>query len=269
MRFINMQTAKLLLNNKKVDPFPFAFKYPELKPLIIQRVKDPLGGFILGSKFINYESADEFPGEAPQFIEANYVKEYEIRIKKTMESPSIENEDVDISSDIDDDHYLKYAPKMALGEFSVRGRISKVEEFCHKFAVHLMVIRTSLKEQIQWLTKLIDNYPEFKQSIHYAALSVIESNNIVPVTLNKELKSLCGAFRGFLLLSFKPKYTFMEILDILKNEGYTIKSINTALGFIGAYMGLNELMSQDITPSLFIEQEIYDELNGNLNIFMK
>jgi hypothetical protein len=79
-----MESAKLLLRDLKLDSFPFAFKYSELKALIIKRIKDPLGGFILGSRFISYKSTNEFQGETSKLIEVNPVTDFQIRFENAL-----------------------------------------------------------------------------------------------------------------------------------------------------------------------------------------
>jgi hypothetical protein len=130
---------------------------------------------------------------------------------------------------------------------------------CYTFLKYLIRSRLSLINAIRKLNILIyqnNNIDKIiSRSIYYASMSVMNTNAHV---INAEYKTdTYYAIRGFLLLSFKPEYTYIDIIDILTKEHASNKGLIMAGQFIGAYKGLNKLVSE----GLYITDNIKNNMN--------
>jgi hypothetical protein len=114
--------------------------------------------------------------------------------------------------------------------------------FSYNFTIELITNQTSLVPKIHTIEYLLEQWPDAKHSVNNAVSSILDPNKI----LLNPTDDLYGGLRGFLLLCFRPQYTFIEIMNILKKEGNNKEALRLAGKFIGAYLGLNKLVDQGL-----------------------
>jgi hypothetical protein len=136
--------------------------------------------------------------------------------------------------------------------------ITSYDMFSYRFTFKLITNKTPLIDKINTINYLVKEYPDTAYSISNAAKSILDSNKILLNTSDY----LYGAIRGFLLLSYTPQYTFIEIIDLLKAEGNSKKALHLAGKFIGSYLGLNELINQNLTP----DNDLHNHINKILSL---
>jgi hypothetical protein len=144
----------------------------------------------------------------------------------------------------------------------------KLVAFADRFSLYIVKNRHSLKNCIMELMSMSIDFPEFKSVIYQAANSTLDNVNIISVGWYQEWKNLYGALRGFMLLTFEPRYTYLEILTSLAREGESKKSMNMASKFIGAYLGYNELVAQGniISKNMEIKMKDLDYIRSKFRI---
>jgi hypothetical protein len=101
------------------------------------------------------------------------------------------------------------------------------------------------------LIYLTKNFPTIKKSVYLATSSILQGKTRSLTSIKKNLDmehvNLYGAIRGFMLSCYPINpCAYVEIIDILKNEGHTIEAISTAGQWIGAYIGLIKLLEQGL-----------------------
>jgi hypothetical protein len=133
--------------------------------------------------------------------------------------------------------------------------------FCIDFLHLIMKTDKLFILQIDNLIYLSTRYPKIRVSIHYATNSILKKQNIINFISerddpNNEIRDLYGAVRGFLMLSYVPRYSYNNIANILRKEQHNNRAIYMATGFIGAYFGMNELIKQNIQISQFLQYEL-------------
>jgi hypothetical protein len=134
----------------------------------------------------------------------------------------------------------------------------KLTKFSDRFSQYIVKNRKNLIACITELIPMSVDFPEFKPAIYQATYGMLNSESVNPIGWYQEWKDLYNALRGFLLLTFTPQYTYLEILVSLGRENASKKSMNMASKFIGAYLGYNELIAQGTVISEFIENKIND-----------
>jgi hypothetical protein len=112
-----------------------------------------------------------------------------------------------------------------------------------EFILDLIANKLSLKHTFNSLKNLSEQFPRTKPSINKAVNTTLTNK----LYYNDEsLVPLYGALRGYLLLSYEPRYTIAEIKKQLIREGAPDESIYLALEFIGTYIGIVELRKQGL-----------------------
>jgi hypothetical protein len=89
----------------------------------------------------------------------------------------------------------------------------------------------------------ITNYRDIKEIVAHSAKYIWNLNgiNYVPENIenfSQDERNTYDSLRGFLLLSFEPKYTFNELLVIIDKSFASADSIIMLAGLIGACYGL-------------------------------
>jgi hypothetical protein len=129
-----------------------------------------------------------------------------------------------------------------------------IVQFYYKFLRYLVVKKPKMLDAVIWLkTATLSLDKIIINVISNAADSVI--NNSEYSYGSKYIRSVYYAFKAFFLLAFKPRYTYKEILEMLKKEGVDHHDIGMIAKIIGAKLGLNNLIKDGliITKNLQIE----------------
>jgi hypothetical protein len=107
-------------------------------------------------------------------------------------------------------------------------------------------------EKIKTLMSFVGQYPDDKIDVHISTESILYGKKPDSYT------DLYYAYRGFLMLCYKPRYKYQEIINKLREEGAEKSDIVLAVNLIGAHLGLKQLITDGlkITPQMQIEIDI-------------
>lgn len=149
--------------------------------------------------------------------------------------------------------------------------------FYPQFLKYLINTRTSLSECIERAEQYMTIYKgtrfetpkkEVLIAIHDAAKSILDYNvknsNIKPPNHEADLYY---AMRGFFMLGYQPKLTYVEIISILRKEGASNHSLSMAGALIGAHLGLKELMSEGVTITRELRTQINNALQRDIALY--
>jgi hypothetical protein len=119
----------------------------------------------------------------------------------------------------------------------------------YKFLRNLVIKRLSIIDNIKYLTHLCGNLHENNRSIiNASAKSVlygIDDQKYMSLIGNQNY-SYYFAFRGFLLLCYEPRYTYKNIVDILRKLEQLIKDGLIIKPSMKNIIGKSELWAIDI-----------------------
>jgi hypothetical protein len=127
--------------------------------------------------------------------------------------------------------------------------------FYNKFLKYLIRNKVNILTAITKLTKLAENSGNTNKIIVNKATNNILHNEPIN-NLSKLRTNVCYALKGFLLLSYRPRYTFFEILDIMKKDNVSKDGLALIAKLIGAYLGLEKLIKQGLKISSKTEKRI-------------
>jgi hypothetical protein len=102
-----------------------------------------------------------------------------------------------------------------------------------------------------------------KAIINKAVSNILYSESISGLT--KLRTDICHAFKGFLLLSYTPHYTFFEILNIMKEDNASDNALSLIAKLLGAYLGLENLMKQGLKLSSNTVKQIKTITESNMS----
>jgi ankyrin repeat protein len=158
--------------------------------------------------------------------------------------------------------YFVYRPNNNIDIYRSRQEtVTNVEGLYHQFLRYLVRKKPSMIQVLKMLTTLIKSMDnDSKLIMRYAAKDVLNPN--IKFNFKQQLLDYYFAFMGFLMLVYKPQYTYQEIFDILSQKGASIDAIYLAAKLIGAYLGLDNLIMQ----GLKINKELRDWINSILDI---
>jgi hypothetical protein len=108
----------------------------------------------------------------------------------------------------------------------------------------------SIKEKIETLISFVGQYPSDKIDVRISAESILRDKK------PKTYSDLYYAYRGFLMLCYKPRYKYQEIINKLKEEGGDQSDIVIAGNLIGAHMGLKQLVADGLIVTSIMQKEI-------------
>jgi hypothetical protein len=149
------------------------------------------------------------------------------------------------------------------------------EKFYYKFLKYLVVKKPTLIDAIRWLTKTTQLLGrDVNQNIINAAKSVLNnatnsqnlySEPLLRTNLGNANANLYYIYKSFFLLSFKPRFTYKEILNILEIEGASPVALGMAAKIIGAKLGLNELIKDGLILTNELQQKLDMEITKNIS----
>jgi hypothetical protein len=150
---------------------------------------------------------------------------------------------------------------------------SDVERFYYRFLRFLVIKKPKMIDAIIWLTKNIKSYNKIVgRVISKVVNSVLSGNQYSNTDIANQ--DVYYAFRSFFLLAYEPRYTYKKLLDILKTEGASNAAIGMAAKIMGAKLGLDELIRDDLILTKNLQEKIdnmkyvklshFDYMNPNL-----
>jgi hypothetical protein len=130
------------------------------------------------------------------------------------------------------------------------------KEFCRKLLVHLLTKKLLMIDVVKWLEDNVDFgfSGRTKKIIHQSVISVLYDIKYI------NDKECYNGLRGLLLLSFRPRYTYKQILDKLKSEGVSQTNISFSAKIIGAKLGLKQLINDGLILTDNLNKFINNEL---------
>lgn len=134
---------------------------------------------------------------------------------------------------------------------------TNVDSLYYKILRYMVRKKPSMIQVLKILTTLIlsmDN--DSKSTVHNVVKDILNPGTKLP-DLEQQLSNFYFAFMGFLMLAFEPQYTYQEIFDILLQKRASMDAIYLTAKLIGAYLGLNNLMTQGLN----INKELRDQIN--------
>jgi hypothetical protein len=147
------------------------------------------------------------------------------------------------------------------------------DEFYYRFLRTLIVKRLTLLDILSVFTRQFQQENETgfqnnnKPLRHMISLSIARTlNKPTDPQFDKHKIKYYFAFLGFLYLSYIPRYTYKEILDILQKEGADSYGIQMAAKLIGAYYGYDKLNKDGLIISNNIKQNITKVLSGYMGL---
>jgi hypothetical protein len=155
-----------------------------------------------------------------------------------------------------------YASKLESGE----KESGTIVDLYYQFLRDIVKKRITMGIAVGRLIKYIDYLKlnnEDKSVIHYAVISIL-SNAVIKNTPNLPLNKLqyFYAFRGFLLLCYRPRYTYKKIIKILSDEGANKTDIWMAAKIIGALIGFKGLIQDGFVVSVSLQSLIKELLSS-------
>lgn len=116
-------------------------------------------------------------------------------------------------------------------------------------------------DAVIWITKTIKLLNKnVGQIISKSVNSIL--NDIKYINIGQSDIKIYYAFKSFFLLGYQPRYTYKEILNILKTEDVNKETILMAAKIIGAKLGLDELIVDGLVLTKYTQHEI-NNLNMN------
>jgi hypothetical protein len=135
-------------------------------------------------------------------------------------------------------------------------KINNIKDLYHQFLQSIIFKRLSLLDRIKKLTNLLSDLEGMSiLIINNAVKSILQPSDSIK---NLENNDYIYAFRGFLLLCYKPEYVYSEIIQLLTTEGASKHAIYLASKLIGAQIGLNKL----IIDGLYISPQLMKYINN-------
>jgi hypothetical protein len=105
-----------------------------------------------------------------------------------------------------------------------------------------------------------------RKNILYAASSVLKNGYLEYIHYPSFNSDIFFPIRGFLLMVYKPNYTFLDIVKQLYTEGMNQKAFRLVGGILGAYMGANSLIKQGLKIDPNMKTEINKPIDMELFI---
>jgi hypothetical protein len=138
--------------------------------------------------------------------------------------------DTEIKSIDRNDSFAGYLVASRTQNYNVNKINISFDQFCVNFLNTIINnSHKSLKNHIETLINLLKELaypPKYKVGVHYAAKSVLLNKSYIKyINKDDETKDIYGSFRGFFLLGYVPRYSYSEILDIITQEGHSLKAV--------------------------------------------